>query len=92
MHQGPDGPSQDYRSTTVGFGRLAYDPLTKTFWYYGYGRAVDQGGTYAGPTNFGCAGLDGFIAMLKNSLEFARPDIERLTQERVDERNDKGSV
>lgn len=92
MHSGDGGTGEGYRSTTVGFGRLAYDPINKTFWYYGYGQNLDQGGVYPGPTNFGTGSLDGFIELLKRNIEFALPEIERLTMERVNEGNDKGPV
>jgi hypothetical protein len=91
MRKGHNGIGED-PGTTVGFGRLAYDPITKTFWYYGIGVATDQGGTYIGPMNFGTKSLEDLVNHLKYNLQEAQPTIERLTQERVDERNDKGPV
>lgn len=67
----------------VGFGRLAYDPVNGTFWYYGFGKCVDQGGVYPGPTNFGCDNLDTFMSVLKKQLEFAAPDIKKLCEEKT---------
>jgi hypothetical protein len=76
-------------SKLIGFGRLAYDPIDKIWWFYGIGKATDQGGTYTGPTNFGSSGLETFVHLLKSSLEFSADDIQRIAQERLDDKAER---
>lgn len=66
-----DRPSKDDSGTDsrpVGFGRLSYDPLNKTYWYYGMGICYDQGGSYIGRTNVGSKSIEDLCNIVKYQI------------------------
>ena len=83
MHNDDIGPDQNDTGKPVGFGRLAYDPLTRTFWYFGLGLSNDQGGQYIGQTNFGSKSLSDLLAVLKHHITQMQDELHTRTLEKI---------
>ena len=88
MHSKPDRTGETDSGTignTVGFGRLAYDPIAKTYWYQGLGLTGDQGGAYVGLTNFGTKSIEDLCSILKYQITQIADDLHTRAMEKLNE-------